>query len=250
MPRVPAAGLSGIKPLQRAGLTEMLVARILGLVTAGNLEAGDQLPSERKLAETFNVSRPTLREAIRALSVLGVLEIRHGGGIFVSKLGAAELLQPLTFFLTLRSTEVDKLYEARQLIEGDIAARAARRAGPDDLAALAAMIGQQEAVTTSPEAYRDVDTAFHQRLAALADNEFLARAAQSLNILGLEFRKIASETPSVIRQSVTDHRAILAALEDHDAEAARAAMAAHMLHVLNSTRASMTQGMNQGGKDD
>jgi GntR family transcriptional repressor for pyruvate dehydrogenase complex len=239
-----------VKPLRRAGLTEMLVARILGLVTAGNLEAGDQLPSERKLAETFNVSRPTLREAIRALAVLGVLEIRHGGGIFVSKLGAAELLQPLTFFLTLRSTEVEKLYDARQLIEGDIAARAARAAGPDDVAALDKLIAEQEAVTASPEAYRDVDTAFHQRLAALADNEFLARAAQSLNILGLEFRKIASETPSVIRQSIADHRAIVAALEGHDAEGARVAMAAHMLHVLNSTRASMNQSMSQGKQDD
>jgi GntR family transcriptional repressor for pyruvate dehydrogenase complex len=244
MPHVPAAELSGVKPLRRAGLTEMLVARILGLVTAGNLEAGDQLPSERKLAETFNVSRPTLREAIRALAVLGVLEIRHGGGIFVSKLGAAELLQPLTFFLTLRSTEVEKLYDARRLIEGDIAARAALTAGPDDLAALEALVAEQEAVTTSPEAYRDVDTAFHQRLAALADNEFLARAAQSLNILGLEFRKIASETPSVIRQSIADHRAIVAALKRHDGEAARAAMVAHMLHVLNSTRTSSESGQS------
>jgi len=244
MPHVPAAELPGVKPLRRAGLTEMLVARILGLVTAGNLEAGDQLPSERKLAETFNVSRPTLREAIRALAVLGVLEVRHGGGIFVSKLGAAELLQPLTFFLTLRSTEVEKLYDARQLIEGDIAARAARAAGPDDVAGLEALIDEQEAVTTSPEAYRDVDTAFHQRLAALADNEFLARAAQSLNVLGLEFRKIASETPSVIRQSIADHRAIVAALARHDGEAARAAMAAHMLHVLKSTRASIESGQS------
>jgi GntR family transcriptional regulator, transcriptional repressor for pyruvate dehydrogenase complex len=243
---LPAAELSGVRPLQRAGLTDMLVARILGLVTAGNLEAGDQLPSERKLAETFNVSRPTLREAIRALGVLGVLEIRHGGGVFVSKLGAAELLQPLTFFLTLRSTEVDKLYDARQLIEGDIAARAALRAGTQDIAALEALIGEQEAVTTSPEAYRDIDTAFHQRLAALADNEFLARAAQSLNILGLEFRKIASETPSVISQSITDHRLILAALERRDAEGARAAMIAHMVNVLNSTRASTKAGAGNG----
>jgi len=241
-PRVPAAELSGVKPLQRAGLTDMLVARILGLVTAGNLGAGDQLPSERKLAETFNVSRPTLREAIRALGVLGVLEIRHGGGVFVSQLGAAELLQPLTFFLTLRSAEVEKLYEARQLIEGDIAARAARQAGEGDVAALGALIGEQEKLTASQEAYRDIDTAFHQRLAALADNEFLARAAQSLNILGLEFRKIASETPSVIAQSIHDHRAIVAALSQHDAEAARAAMVDHMAHVLNSTRASMKAG--------
>jgi GntR family transcriptional repressor for pyruvate dehydrogenase complex len=217
----------------------MLVARILGLVTAGNLEAGDQLPSERKLAETFNVSRPTLREAIRALAVLGVLEIRHGGGVFVSPLSAADLLQPLTFFLTLRSTEVEKLYEARQLIEGDVCARAAARANDADVTELELLIEEQKAVMHSPERYRDVDTAFHRRLAELSDNEFLARAAQSLNILGLEFRKLASETPRVIARSIIDHRAIVKAIKARDAEAARAAMVAHMVHVLGSTRASM-----------
>jgi len=183
-----------------------------------------------------------VREAVRALAVLGVLEIRHGGGIVVSQLSAADLLQPLTFFLTLQNTEVDKLYEARQLIEGDIAARAAKNAGADDISALEALIKEQEAALEQPERYREVDTAFHRRLAELADNEFLARAAQSLNILGLEFRKIASETANVIERSIKDHKAIVAALKAKDAEAARAAMAAHMQNVLRSTRKSMKDG--------
>ena len=225
-------------PLKRTGLTDLLVTRILGLVTAGNLKAGDQLPPERKLAETFNISRPTLREAIRALAVLGVLEIRHGGGVFVSQLSASDLMQPLTFFLTLRSTEVEKLYEARQLIEGDIAARAATRAGEADIAVLSALIAEQEEATADPERYRDLDTRFHHHIAALSDNEFLARAAQSLNILGLEFRKIASETPSVIARSIRDHKLVVKSIATADAEAARSAMVAHMKHVLVSTRAS------------
>ena len=243
-----AVAFSGLEPLRKSGLTEMLVARILGLVAAGNLSAGDQLPAERKLAETFNVSRPTLREALRALSVLGVLEVRHGGGVFVSSLSAADLLQPLTFFLTLRSTEVDKLYEARQLIEGDIAARASQRATAEDAARLDALIADQEAVTDDPERYRDVDTEFHRSLAELADNEFLARAAQSLNVLGLEFRKVASETPAVIGQSIKDHAAIVKAVRRRDADQARAAMVAHMRHVLKSTRASLLTASAKGEK--
>ncbi|MDR3471055.1 MAG: FCD domain-containing protein [Devosia sp.] len=240
--------LVGLQPLQKSGLTDRLIAHILGLVTTGNLEAGDQLPSERKLAETFNVSRPTLREAIRALGVLGVLEIRHGGGVFVSPLSAADLLQPLAFFLTLRSTEVEKLYDARKLIEGDIAARAALRATAADIAALEALIAEQETATEEPTRYRDIDTAFHRRLAERADNEFLARAAQSLNVLGQEFRKIASETPKVISRSIKDHRVIVKALRQGDAEAARAAMVAHMKHVLDSTRASI-KAAEKGGKN-
>ncbi len=231
--------LTGLTPLKRTGLTDLLVARILGLVTTGKLKAGDQLPPERKLAETFEISRPTLREALRALAVLGVLEVRQGGGVFVSQLEASDLLAPLAFFLTLRGTEVGKLYEARRLIEGEIAALAAEHGDPLALPELEASIRAQEAAKGDPERYRDVDTAFHRRLAELAGNEFLARAAQSLNVLGLEFRRIASETPDVITTSIEDHRAIVAAVRARDPAAARAAMILHMNHVLTSTQASM-----------
>ncbi len=236
---MPVSDFSGEAPLKKTGLTERLVARILSLVTTGELKPGDQLPSERKLAETFEVSRPTLREALRALDVLGVVEVRHGGGVFVSQLEASDLLGPLTFFLTLRASEVEKLYDARRLIEGEIVALAAARASAADFDALAHLVDRQEAAKTEPAQYRDLDTAFHRKLAELSGNDFLARAAQSLNVLGLEFRKTASETPNVIATSITDHRAIIVALRAGNAEAARAAMATHMNHVLQSTQASM-----------
>lgn len=236
---MPVSDFSGEAPLKKAGLTDRLVARILGLVTAGNLKPGDQLPAERKLAETFNVSRPTLREAMRALAVLGVVEVRHGGGVFVSQLEASDLLGPLTFFLTLRATEVDKLYEARRLIEGEIAAMAAARGGEAGAGELEATIALQEEAKDDPARYRDHDAAFHRRLGELGQNEFLARTAQSLNVLGEEFRKAASETPNVISASIADHRAIVAAIRRRDAAGAREAMATHMDHVLQSTQASL-----------
>lgn len=236
---MPISDLSGEAPLRRSGLTEMLVARILGLVTTGNLKPGDQLPPERKLAETFDVSRPTLREALRALAVLGVIEVRHGGGVFVSQLEASDLLAPLTFFLTLRAAEVEKLYEARRLIEGEIAALAATRGDDAAFEELDALIAAQEEAKADPEQYRDVDSAFHRRLGDLSGNEFLSRAAQSLNVLGQEFRKIASETPNVIATSIADHRRIVDAIRRRDAAAAREAMITHMDHVLQTTDAAM-----------
>ena len=95
---------------------------------AGRLRPGDKLPSERDLAERFRVSRPTVREAMRGLSVLGVIEIRHGGGAFVTALDAADLLKPLNFFLSLSDVSIERLYEARVLIESELAALAAERA--------------------------------------------------------------------------------------------------------------------------
>jgi GntR family transcriptional repressor for pyruvate dehydrogenase complex len=234
-----AASSSQLKavPLLREPVSERVVGQILGWVRVGNLKPGDRLPPERELAETFEVSRPTIREAVRALATLGVLKIRHGGGTVVSPLEAADLLEPLTFFLTLREIEVDQLYEARRLIEGEVASRAAVRATPADIAAMREMIAQQEAAIDDPIAYRRADSSFHARLAVMSDNVFLARAGGSLNVLGLEFRRAASETKSVITVSIRDHKAILRAVEAGDAGAAREAMQAHMMHVLRSTKA-------------
>jgi GntR family transcriptional repressor for pyruvate dehydrogenase complex len=233
------ASVIEVEPIRREGASNIVVDRLLGLVKAGRLVPGDRLPSERQLAEMFGVSRPTVREALRGLSVLGVVEIRHGGGVFVSRLSAADLLQPLTFFLSLEDVTVEKLYHARRVIEGEIAALAASHASNEDVAILEALIEEQKRALANAPRYRDVDTEFHRKLAELADNPFLARAAQSLNILGLQFRKIASETPKVLSASVRDHLRIVDAVRASDADAARRAMADHMDCVLRTTREAM-----------
>lgn len=230
-----ASGKIDIEPIAREGASERLVHRLLGMVKAGNLKPGDRLPGERELAELFDVSRPTIREAVKALIVLGVLKSKHGGGIFVTPLQAEDLLGPVAFFLSLHNVEIERLYEARALIEGEIAALAASRATEVETAQLTELIRRQEEVVADPVAYREVDTSFHRLLAELSGNEFLARAAESMNVLGLEFRKIASETAEVISGSVRDHKRIVEALRKRDGEGARAAMRDHMHHVLRTT---------------
>lgn len=220
-------------------MSEILVQKLLGFVTAGRLRAGDKLPSERDLAERFGVSRPTVREAMRGLSVLGVIEIRHGGGAYVSSLNATDLLGPLNFFLSLSDVSVEKLYQARCLIEGEVCALAATRVTPADLADLGALIDDQEQARRDATHYLALDSLFHERLAQIADNPFLARAQASLNVLGIEFRKLAASTRAAPTRSISDHRAILAALAAADAEGARAAMVSHMNQVLETTRSEL-----------
>ncbi len=217
----------------------MLVERLLGFVTAGRLKAGDKLPSERDLAERFGVSRPTVREALRALSVLGVIEIRHGGGAFVSALNATELLGPLNFFLSLSDVSVEKLYQARCLIEGEICALAATRVTADELSDLADLIDDQEGARQDATRYLALDSEFHERLAVIGDNPFLARAQTSLNTLGIEFRKLIASTKAAPTRSITDHRTILDAVQNGDVEGARAAMVAHMNQVYETTRSEL-----------
>jgi GntR family transcriptional repressor for pyruvate dehydrogenase complex len=232
--------------LEREPVSEQVVAQLLGMVKAGNLKPDDRLPSERELAASFGVSRPTIREAVRALVVLGVLNTRHGGGIFVSSLRAETLLGPLQFFLSLEETAVDALYDARELIEGGIACRAAVATRAEDVAYLLRLIDSQKDAIDDPQAYRKLDIAFHERIHALAANSFLSRAATSLNTLGLEFRTAASESRQVIAQSLLDHAIIVNALAANDAAAAEAAMRKHMQNVLESTRASLAARAAEG----
>lgn len=206
---------------------------------AGRLRPGDKLPSERDLAERFKVSRPTVREAMRGLSVLGVIEIRHGGGAFVTELDAADLLKPLNFFLSLSDVSIERLYEARVLIEGELAALAAKRADETLCAALEKLIADQIEVIEDVDAYLALDSAFHERLAAASDNTFLARAAQSMNVLGIEFRRASAEAGYAQSRSIDDHRRILTALRNREPDAAREAMRAHMQQVYATTRKAL-----------
>lgn len=224
-----------VTSVEREPVSEQVVAQLLGMVRAGNLKADDRLPSERELAQSFGVSRPTIREAVRALAVLGVLKTKHGGGIFVSSLRADALLGPLQFFLSLEETSVDALYDARELIEGGIAARAANATTAQDVVFLRDLVEQQRQAIGDPQAYRKLDISFHERIHALGANPFLSRAASSLNTLGLEFRTTASESRQVISQSLLDHAVIVDALAANDSAAAEQAMRQHMRNVLKST---------------
>jgi GntR family transcriptional regulator, transcriptional repressor for pyruvate dehydrogenase complex len=228
-----------VSAINQEPASNRVVSQVLGMVRAGSLKAGDRLPSERELAEMFQVSRPTVREALRALVALGVLKTRHGSGIFVSPLQAADILGPLTFFLSLQDVQVDRLYEARRLIEGEIAGLAADRRTESQVIDLRELIAEQDRVVSDPYAYRSVDTRFHHKLAEIAGNPFLARAAESLNILGLEFRKVASETPAIITQSICDHRNVVECVAARDTGGARIGMQAHMMNVLRTTKQAL-----------
>jgi GntR family transcriptional repressor for pyruvate dehydrogenase complex len=227
-----------VTAIKQEPASDRVVSQLLAMVKTGTLRPGDRLPCERDMAEMFNVSRPTVREAVRALVVLGILKARHGSGIFVSALEATEILGPLSFFLTLQDVQVDKLYEARRLIEGEIASLAARNATLGDIAELRQYIPEQEHLIRDPQSYRESDGSFHRKLAQVAGNPFLARASESLGVLGLEFRKTASETPTVLESSVRDHRVIVDCIAAGDSDGARIGMQAHMMNVLRSTKAA------------
>ena len=230
---------SDFTPIDRTSVAEKVAKKLLDLVRSKNLVPGSQLPPERELALSMQVSRPSVREAVRGLQILGVLKVRQGGGIYVSSLEAADLLGPLQFLITLNEENVNALYESRRLIDGGVGRIAATRITEADLERLKSLLDEQKDLLTDPVAFRVSDLAFHRTIAEVTGNPFLVRVSISLYVLGMEYRRISSETPGVLNQSFADHQAIIAALASHDGAAAEAAMVQHMSNVHGSTVAAM-----------
>jgi GntR family transcriptional repressor for pyruvate dehydrogenase complex len=226
-------------PIDRTSVAEKVAKKLLDLVRSKNLKPGSQLPPERELALSMEVSRPSVREAVRGLQILGVLKVRQGGGIFVSSLEAADLLGPLQLLITLNEDNVNALYESRRLIDGGIGRMAAERITDAYLDRLKTLLIAQKHLLADPVAFRVSDLEFHRTIAEVTGNPFLVRISISLYVLGMEYRRIAAETPGVLNQSFADHHLIIAALEARDGDGAEAAMVRHMSNVHSTTVAAM-----------
>jgi GntR family transcriptional regulator, transcriptional repressor for pyruvate dehydrogenase complex len=223
-------------PLERKTVAELVTQRIMDMIRDGHLTAGDKLPPERELAVQLEVSRPSVREALRALSILGVLEIRHGGGVYVTALDAADLLSPLDFFMSLNARNMGQLFDARIEYEPMIAALAAERLTPPALARLEELVAAQVAAPEDVELFHDTDVEFHKVILEATGNEFLSRIGRLLQVLGDQGRKAFQKRRSIRAQSVADHQAVLAALLAQDQGAAHRAMRQHMVNVRNALR--------------
>lgn len=220
----------------RKGVAQSVVNRVLDLIRTGMLRAGDRLPSERDLIEILDISRPSLREALRALSILGVVDTRHGGGAYVTDLEARTLLAPLDFFLALSEANLTDAFDSRRVVELEIVRKAALKAAADDIDDLNGMLLAHEKVLSDPVAFRILDSRFHARLSATAGNVVLGRIAYGLYNMGLDVRRRATEDLSLIRRSLGEHTTIVRSIEAHDPVRAVAAMSLHLDHIETSTR--------------
>lgn len=225
--------------IRKEGAAEKVVHRILNLVKSGNLKAGDKLPAERKMIEIFGLSRPTLREALRSLSILGVIEMRHGGGAFVTDLEARSLLAPLEFFVSLSSENVQQVFACRRLIEVEVARLCAEHATEADVAELEAMLSAQQKIATDPIGFRILDSEFHDKLSEIAGNPVMGRLAHGFYNMGLDARRTATANATVTRRSVKDHGKIVDAIKAREQHATCAAMAAHLDHIEATTLEAM-----------
>ena len=215
----------------REAVPQQIVSRLLDLIQQRHLGPGDRLPAERELAASMGVSRSSLREALRALTVLGVTDMRHGTGTYVSSLEPELLVRPLSFVLSLSEQASDQLFEARKVVEPAMAALAAARIDEATVERLDACVDRARAAIGDAEAFMATDLELHDTIREAAGNAILGRFMESIRALGLASRRRTGSRRAVQEQTVKDHRAIVAALRAHDPEAASAAMLDHLKNV-------------------
>ncbi|RIX30529.1 FadR/GntR family transcriptional regulator [Amnibacterium setariae] len=223
--------------------SQVVVDGIRAMIRGGRIGPGSRIPAEAELATEFGVSRSSLREGVRALCVLGVLETRQGDGTFVTSLDSSVLFAPVGFALDLQSAEhQDDLHLVRRVLEAEAASRAAFRMTNDQIQTAAAILDRIAGVVDEPtdadqEAILDADVEFHHVIALGAGNASLAALIDVLADRTWRARLwLGLRHQDQTRMAHRDHLAILQALRDRDPDRARMMMNYHLTLVEDRVR--------------
>ena len=204
------------------------VAKQIERLILEKLQPGDKLPSERELAEMLQVSRSSIRDAIRSLELTGLVEPRQGAGTIVRELSAESLVNPFANALKRRQELVSELLDFRKMLEPPLAARAATHASPDEISEMEEILQRQEATLSHGEASIAEDAEFHYSIALASGNSVVLKVLDILMDLLRETRERSLQLQGRPQRSLAGHRRILAAIKRHDAEAAKDAMRRHI----------------------
>lgn len=235
-----------LRPIKSRKIYEEIVEQIKRLMADGDLKPGDRLLSERELAEQLQVSRASVREALRALEAMGFLEIKTGGGTFIKETCANDIILPLAMFISIEKGSLFEIYEIRQIFETAAARLAARRATLIDLAKIEENLKKLEEGLDNfdSEKGEDSDTAFHFAIAEATQNSWLLRL---LHTISDSFHKTVSAarkqlylTPGNAQVLIIQHRRIYEAIRDANPHLAEKAMLDH----LAFAEAAMAKNLN------
>ncbi len=223
-------------------LYRQIAEQLRSLIAQGEFTPGSRLPAERDLARQLGVSRPSVREALIALEIEGVVDVRTGSGIYVVQAG----LRPEGSGSAGSPEPAEwgplELMRARELVEGEVAALAARNARKNQIAAMSHALAQMHEDASAGIVPRSGDQAFHTAVAQACGNEVLrdtvhgywqARSGPLSERLGDYF-----ENPASWNAALVEHSAVLEAIRAHDSQGARSAMQTHLKKAYNRYSAS------------
>jgi DNA-binding FadR family transcriptional regulator len=219
----------------RVSLTQAAIDQIKGMIVRGDLRPGDRLPKESDLAARLNLSRGSLREAVRGLALVRVLEVRQGDGTYVTSLKPELLLESISFFTELQAEEASlhQILEARRMLEAGTAALAALLATPDELATLERLVDEMSNLD-DVEAFVENDLEFHRVIAVASRNDVVVALLDNLSSRTTRARVWRGLTQSrAYERTVEEHRAIYEALAAKRGDIASAVITAHIASVAS-----------------
>jgi len=210
-------------------LTDDAIARIRAMIVTGELVPGQRLPPEKELSESLGLSRNSLREAVKALELVRVLDVRRGDGTYVTTLEPALLLEAVSFVVDLHQDDsLVELVEVRRILEPAASARAAQHVDDETVAGLRALVDDLSSDTDVEELVAH-DLEFHARIARAGGNGYLSGLLEALGSRTARARvwRGLSEEGAVAR-TLDEHRAIVEALAQRDVELVRALVTVHV----------------------
>ena len=224
---MPAPLKSDFEVVRRNKVYEEVAKQIERLILK-KLKPGDKLPSERELAEMLQVSRSSIRDAIRGLELMGLVEPRQGAGTIVRERSSRVVDQSFCNALKHRRELVTELLDFRKMLEPPLAARAATHASAEEISEMEEILQRQEEKQSQGELAIAEDAEFHYSIALASGNSVVLKVIDTLMDLLRDTREYSLQVEGRPQKSLAGHRRILAAIKRHDAEAAKAAMRRHI----------------------
>jgi GntR family transcriptional regulator, transcriptional repressor for pyruvate dehydrogenase complex len=205
-----------------------VVEHVRALIASGEVKPGDRLPPERELARKLKISRSSLRAGIGFLSAMGVLKSRHGAGTFVSSGPPALDSSSFTVLGALHGFLPWQMYEARIVLESNVAALAAERANDEHIAELAEEVAEMYASLDDPQEYLIHDVRFHRTIARASGNPILGALMETITASLYDNRRQTASHSQSLKESAEMHREIFRAIRSRNPIQARRTMETHL----------------------
>jgi GntR family transcriptional regulator, transcriptional repressor for pyruvate dehydrogenase complex len=215
-------------PVTRTTLAEEVCGRLTAHLVNGDWQPGDRLPSERELCELLGVGRASLREALKALALIGMIESRVGEGTFVRN-RSEFLASPLLWSIAgSDESQRKELVEARRLLERELAMLAAQRATSAELQQIEMLLNRMSQSVKDPKVFMEADINFHLAIAQAAHNRPLLNGVQLIRNVMRQWIEQSLRAEGTAAEVLLQHEAIFRAIERRDSEGARQAMEQHL----------------------
>jgi GntR family transcriptional repressor for pyruvate dehydrogenase complex len=231
-------------------MTMRVVNHIRGMLESGELQPGDRIPAEREFARRLRISRASLRTGIGYLAAMGVMDVRHGVGTFVAE-GPPELgKSSLSLLGALHGFQSWHMFEARRILESELAALAAERGREQHFTALSEEVAEMDATVDNPMEYLIHDVRFHRVIAQASGNPILAALMETISSALYDERRETAERSRNLKESADLHREILRAIRSRNAAEARAVMERHLASAQSAQDEEAAAGVALAGAAD